>query len=147
MHRPADTRTLDLFEVPEPVPELPGTLDFRAQVAHLVSEITRRSDLDRYAIAARMSKLTGKEVSKHMLDAYASELREDHNLPLYLVPALEVACESHVGTAWLTKVRGGRLLIGREALMAELGRLERTRDEAAAQIRLLKTQMGGKRNA
>jgi hypothetical protein len=77
-----------------------------------------------------------------MLDAYSSESREDHNLPLYLVPALEVSCESYLLTNWLADVRGGQLLIGREALMAELGRLERSRDVAAQNIKRLKAQLG-----
>lgn len=142
MRRPIDTRTGDLFAVPAPAPELPGTHDFRVQVAHLVSEITQRAEGDRYAVAARMSRLTGKDVSKNMLDAYASEGREDHNLPLYLVPALEVACGSYLLTNWLADVRGGQLLIGREALMAELGRLERARDVAGQNIKRLKAQLG-----
>ncbi|MFZ5466625.1 MAG: hypothetical protein ACOZAI_05125 [Pseudomonadota bacterium] len=142
MRRVKDTRTLDLFAVPTPVPELPGTMDFRAQVAHLVSEMLRAAPYDRYEVAARMSRLTGKDVSKNMLDAYASDAREDHNPPFYLMPILEVVCESHAATQWLAEVRGGRLLIGREALHAELGRLERQRDDAAKKIKQLKGLMG-----
>ncbi len=142
MRRARDTATLDLFPVPEAAPELPGTMDFRGQVAHLVSEMLRRAPHDRFDVAARMSRLTGKDVSKNMLDAYASDAREDHNLPFYLIPALETVCESHALTAWLADVRGGRLLIGREALNAELGRLERQRDEAAKRIKQLKNLMG-----
>lgn len=138
----SDQPMLDLFPVPSPAPELPGQMDYRAQVAHLVSEILKSSVSDRFDIAARMSRLTGKDVSKNMLDAYASDAREDHNLPLYLAPALETVCESHLLTAWITDVRGGRLLIGREALNAELGKLERARDEAGKRIRQLKTLMG-----
>ncbi|MEW6691678.1 MAG: hypothetical protein AB1340_02465 [Pseudomonadota bacterium] len=142
MVRARDTRTLDLFDVPTPAPELPGTMDYRVQVAHMTSEMLRGTPLDRYEIAARASRLTGKDVSKNMLDAYASDAREDHNLPFYLAPALEAVCESHVLTAWLADIRGGRLLIGREALNAELGRLERQRDEAAKRIKQLKSLMG-----
>lgn len=142
MKRMKDTRTLDLFEVPAPAPELPGAMDYRRQVAHLVSEMLRASAGDRYEVAAKMSRLTGKDVSKYMLDAYASDAREDHNLPFYLVPALEAVCDSHALTAWLADVRGGRLLVGREALNAELGRLERMRDEASRKIRQLKELMG-----
>jgi len=142
MARVKDTRTLDLFDVPTPAPELPGTMDYRVQVAHMTSEMLRGTLLDRYEIAARASRLTGKDVSKNMLDAYASDAREDHNLPFYLVAALEVVCESHALTAWLADMRGGRLLIGREALNAELGRLERSRDEASKRIKQLKGIMG-----
>jgi len=142
MRRVKDTRTLDLFAVPTPAPELPGTMDYRVQVAHMTSEMLRAIPSDRYEVAARMSRLTGKDVSKNMLDAYASDAREDHNLPFYLAAALEVVCESHALTAWLADMRGGRLLVGREALNAELGRLERQRDDAAKKIKQLKGLMG-----
>jgi hypothetical protein len=39
-------------------------------------------------------------------------------------------------------LRGGKLLVGKEALDAEIGRLERTRDEATKRIKSLKQQMG-----
>lgn len=142
MRRVKDPLTIDMFDVPSPAPDLPGTMDYRAQVSHLVSEMLRSAPHDRYDIAAKMSRLTGKDVSKNMLDAYASDAREDHNLPFYLLPALETVCESHAMTAWLADVRGGRLLVGREALNAELGRLERQRDEAAKRIKQLKQLMG-----
>lgn len=131
-----------MFPVPVPASEQPGHMDYRHAVASIVGDVLRGADGDRFDFAARMSRLTGKDVSKNMLDAYASDAREDHNLPFYLVPALEVACDSHALTAWLTDVRGGRLLIGREALTAELGRLERDRDTAAKRIRQLKALIG-----
>lgn len=142
MRRVHDAATLDLFPVPHPAPETPGTMDYRVTVAHLVGDMLRGAQGDRFDVAAKMSRLTGKDVSKNMLDAYASDAREDHNLPFYLGPALEVVCESHVLGAWFSEVRGGRLLVGREALNAELGKLERARDEAAKQIKKLKTLMG-----
>ncbi len=58
------------------------------------------------------------------------------------MPALEAACETHLLTRWLADKRGARVLIGREALTAELGRLERAREEAARKIRELKKLMG-----
>lgn len=117
-------------------------MDYRHPVAHLVSEMLKGAGQDRYGLSAEISRLAGKDVSKNMLDAYASDAREDHNLPLYLVPAIEVACDSHQLTHWLVGVRGGKLLIGREALNAELGKLERARDEAGKRIRQLKQLMG-----
>ena len=136
-----DTSTGDLFAVPQPAAPVPGALDYRATVAHLLADMLRTSGQDRYGIAAAASRLAGKDVSKYMLDAYTSESREEFNLPAWLVPSLEAACESHAISAWLAGVRGGRLLIGREALNAELGRLERQRDEAGQQIRALRDQL------
>ena len=140
--RKPDPFTGDLFEVPQPADPIPAALDYRAQVAHLVAEALKQADQDRFDIAADMSRLTGREITKYMLDAYASEGRETFNLPLWEVPALEQAAHTHVLTNWLVGVRGGKLLIGREALNAELGKLERLRDQAARQIRDLKKRMG-----
>ncbi|OTI52530.1 hypothetical protein CAY96_35005, partial [Pseudomonas aeruginosa] len=106
-------------------------------------EILKACDLDRYEVAARMSRLSGDDVSKNMLDAWSSPARADHNLPFYRAALLEDVCASHLLTNWLVDVRGGRVAYGRDALLAELGRLERTREEASRQARELKRLMGG----
>lgn len=142
MTRSHDTLTGDLFKVPQPVLPQPAGLEFRAQTAALVSQVLKEVDADRYEIAARMSRLTGREISKYMLDAYSSEAREEFNLPLWLVPALEVSCQTLVFSEWLVRVRGGQLLIGRETLTAELGRLERQKINVDKSIRDIKKRMG-----
>ncbi len=142
MPRQRDTRTLDLFEVPQPAAQLPASMDYGALVAHMVSDLLRQAEGDRHDIAARMSRLTGRDVSKYMLDAWSSESRDTFNIPFYLVPVLEAACSTHCLSSWLVDVRGGRMLIGREALNAELGKLERLKEDAAKKIRDLKRQMG-----
>ncbi len=142
MSRKRDDRTLSLFEIPKPAASLPASMDYRLLVSGLVSELLREADADRYEIAARMSRLSGRDVSKYMLDAYASGAREEFNLPFCQVPVLEAACDSHLLTTWLIEIRGGRAAFGREALNAELGRLERQRDDAARKIRELKKVMG-----
>lgn len=140
--RVKDTQTLDLFEVPQPAEQLPASMDYGVLVAHMVSDVLRNADCDRHEVAARMSRLTGKEISKYMLDAWSSESRDAYNIPFYLVAVLETACSTHQFTNWLAGIRGGRLLIGREALNAELGRLEHARAQASQKIRDLKKVMG-----
>ncbi len=140
--RAHDTMTPDLFEVPQPAAPVPASMDYRREVAHLVGGLLKGADGDRYEVAARMSRLSGAEVSKYMLDAWSSEAREAFNLPLYQVPVIETACSTHLLSQWLVAKRGARMLIGREALNAELGKLERLRDEAARKIRELKRVMG-----
>lgn len=138
-----DSLTLDLFEVPQPPAPLPGSMDYRPVISHLVGDLLKAADGDRFEIASRMSRLTGREVTKYMLDAYSSEAREEFNLPLWLVPALEVACANHDLTNWLAGVRGGRLHLGKDVLNAELGRLEKQREEITRFIKELKRRMGG----
>ncbi|MDT4854064.1 hypothetical protein FQZ97_883510 [compost metagenome] len=108
-----------------------------------MGELLKATDLDRYEVAARMSRLSGDDVSKAMLDAWSSPARLDHNLPFYRAALLEEVCASHLLTNWLVALRGGRVAYGRDALLAELGRLERTRDEAGRQARELKRRIGG----
>ncbi|WP_439861592.1 hypothetical protein [Pseudomonas sp. MBLB4136] len=142
MRHGKDDRTLDIFEVPQPVLTVPGCGNYAAQVSELVSEMLKGTELDRYEIAARMSRLSGDDVSKNMLDAWASPARADHNLPLYRAALLEEVCASHALTNWQVNLRGGRVAYGREALDAELGRLERVAADASRKARELKRLLG-----
>jgi hypothetical protein len=139
-----DVKTPDLFAVRAPAP-IAGTQDYRARVAELVSQMLKECGVDRYEIAARMSRLAGREISKYMLDAWSAESREDHNLPFALAPVLEAACESHLLSAWLAEIRGGRLYVGRDAIAVQVGLLKHTRDELNEQIRELNEQLRGAR--
>ena len=144
MRTARDLQTLDLFEVPTPRSPLPGALEVGLAVRHLLSDVLKASSLSRFEVAARMSELLGHEVSKHQLDAWTAESREGWRFPLEYLPALEVALETHSLTGWLAELRGCTVLVGREALDAKIGKLERMRDEAAKQIRQLKQAMGEK---
>lgn len=147
MRHGKDDRTLDIFAVPQPVLAIPGHGNYAAQVSELVGEVLKATDLDRYEVAARMSRLSGDDVSKNMLDAWSSPARADHNLPLYRAALLEEVCASHSLTNWQVNLRGGRVAYGREALDAELGRLERVAADATRKARELKRLLGGRDNA
>ncbi len=142
MRRHVDMATPDMFAAPLPAQPIPGSHDYRSVIAGLVGQMLHKGGKDRFAIAAEMSRLTGKEVSKYMLDAYSAESREEYNLPLYLVPALEVACGTHEMTTWLAHVRGARIYVGRDALQAELGKLETQHEQIKNDIREMKRKLG-----
>ncbi|MCX7563445.1 hypothetical protein OS176_07820 [Xanthomonadaceae bacterium XH05] len=136
-----DTATGDLFAIPRPASAEPGAMDYRRVVSALVAEMlagAAASGMDRYEVASRASRLTGKDVSKAMLDGYTAESREEFNVPLWLSPVLETVCSSTLLTAWAAGVRGGQLLVGADTIDAEIGRIERERDAAAEQLRQLK---------
>ncbi|MDD5176798.1 MAG: hypothetical protein PHQ05_10290 [Sterolibacterium sp.] len=137
-----DPLTGDLFEVPAPAATLPGAQDYSLAVRRLLSDAIKASPLNASQIAARMSELTGTTITEHQLHAWTAPSREGWRFPFEYQPAFETAAETHALTAWLADVRGGRLLVGREALNAELGRLERVRDDAGKKIKQLKTVMG-----
>lgn len=143
MRRAHDTLTGDLFALlPRPAEQGPGSQDYCSEVAHLVSQALASAGVDRIEVAARMTRLSGRDVSKDMLYGYTAESRDRYNLPFYLAPVLEAACETHILTHWLADKRGGQLLVGKAALDAEIGKLERARDEAGKRIRQLKHVMG-----
>ena len=142
MRRHTDPLTLDLFEVPAARDPKPGALALGATLRHLLSDLLKASHLSRFDVAARMSELTGQEITKHQLDAWTAESREGWRFPLEYLPAFEVAVQTHDITAWLADLRGCKVLVGKEALDAEIGRLERARDEAGKRIKQLKHTMG-----
>lgn len=142
MRRNRDILTGDLFEVPVPREPAPGALDIGTQLRGLVSALLKDCPLDRFEVAAVMSRLLGREITKHMLDSWTAESREGWRFPLEYLPALEEALQTHALTAWIADLRGCRLLVGREAIDAEIGKLERLRDEAGKKIKQLKAAMG-----
>ena len=121
---------------------LPGALDVGLAVRHLISDLLKASPRNRFEIAARMSELLGHEISKHQLDSWTAESREGWRFPLEYLPAFEVAVETHQITGWLAGLRGCRVLAGKEALDAEIGKLERQKEDAARKIRQLKQVIG-----
>lgn len=142
MRRAHDYLTLDLFEVPVPRAPLPGALDVGLQVRHLLSDLLKECPLKRFEVAARMSELLGQEITKHQLDSWTAESREGWRFPLEYLPAFEVACETTAITAWIAELRGGQVLMGKEVLNAEIGKLERLKEDAARKIKQLKQAMG-----
>ena len=142
MRRAADLITGDLFAVPEPAAALPGAMDYGLQIRRLLTDAIKASHLSSFQISARMSELTGVPISEHQLHTWTAPSREGWRFPLEYLPAFEAASETHMITAFLAGTLGGRLLIGREALNAELGRLERVRDDAGRKIKQLKNVMG-----
>ena len=141
MKRP-DTLTGDLFMVPVEPERLPGALDYGLALRRLLAESIKDCPANAHAIASRMAELTGHPITEHQLHAWTAPSREGWRFPLEYLPAFEAATETVAITAWLAATRGGRFLVGREALNAELGRLERMRDDAGRKIKQLKSVMG-----
>jgi hypothetical protein len=131
----------DLFEIPQPVAPMPGSLDFRVPVSELISLMlaeAHRAGMDRHEVAARASRLSGKDVTKNMLDGYTAPAREEFNCPLWLAPVLEIVCQSIALANWHASVHGGRLMVGAETLDAEIGRIMRERELSDSRLRELK---------
>lgn len=142
MKRARDAQTADLFAIPAAAPLSEGSLNFAIQLRALLSRVLKECPHSRNQVAARMSDLLGTDVSKFQLDAWTAESREPWRFPLEYVPAFEAACESYALTEWLAEKRGGQVLFGKEALMAELGRLQRQQDDTQRRMKALRKHMG-----
>jgi len=130
-----DGFTIELFKIPEPQCLEPGDNRYARESSILISEILADSGFaDRYAISAELSRKAGKEITKNMLDGYASPSRIDHALPLWLAPVLEEVCSSSKLTDWMAEKRGGLVAYGKEAINQEIGRLVLLKEQTIKEI-------------
>lgn len=89
MARRRDRLTPDLFDwQPPPIAvrfedeTAVRAVSVAGRLSRSVAVVLKEADADREAVAARMSEYLGEDVSKNMLDAYASQAREAHNITL-----------------------------------------------------------------
>lgn len=88
MSRPRDTRTFDLlaWEPHKPAkafaPEKVRAATLRAMMCRAVAAALKECGKERDQVAAEIGDFLGEACGKSMLDAYASEAREDHAIPL-----------------------------------------------------------------
>lgn len=148
-----DFLTDDLFQTVPKAADLDSpAMDLKVRIANAMSRAMKACPDDRYQVAAHMSRILGRQVSKHMLDAYAAASKDAH------IPNLAfcIAFDSATGTKELLNLHaalsGCTVLFGEESLRAELGRLElqeqeakKLVDEARKKKRALKEFLGRKR--
>jgi len=91
-----DKMTFDIVDLIDATPTAVASYDesrvrtssLRAKVARAVAETLRDAGQDREAIAAAMGEWLEEEVSKNMLDNYASQGCEQHTIPFIRLLAL-----------------------------------------------------------
>lgn len=113
------------FDVPSParVPSALAGLD--REIAATVALMLNEDQRSRYQLAGAVSELLGDDVSKGMLDAYASEAKETHAISAARLLALTSVTDRHDLLDRLTRRIGAALLVGAEVLTAELGHIDR----------------------
>jgi hypothetical protein len=147
MRRGPDTFTRDLFAaVPKPASLESGVMSIKVKIAHAMSKAMKDCPFDRYEIAARMSRILGRDVSKHMLDAYAAASRDTHIPNLEFCIAFDAATEQNELLNLYASLRGCAVLVGEETLRAELGRLEMQEQDTKARKRWLKEYLSRSRD-
>lgn len=89
-----DNRTLELldWEPPALAPRFDEkavrAASLRSRISKAVAEALKDCGRSRDEVAAEMSAFLGEEVGKNMLDAYASEARDDHTISYLRLIAL-----------------------------------------------------------
>lgn len=145
MPRTPDTRTIDLFDVPSAPVLSGGSLDYSTELRYALSDALKKTPLSRYEIAARMSELTGQDISKSMLDAWTAESKTPWRFPFEYAAAFEAACDTVCLQELLGRKRGCRVLIGEDALLAEMGKLQQAKTDLAEREKALRQRMRGRR--
>ncbi len=101
-----------------------GSLDIDRQFREAISAALKSCSLSRWQVAARMSELTGTDISKSMLDSWTSEAKENHRFPAIFLPAFCEAVGCSDPLKLLGRLVGVFVLPGPEALRAEIQRIE-----------------------
>lgn len=144
MGRP-DKFTADLFaDLPKPVPLDKTPMDLRVMIARAMSAAMKKSPHDRYEIAARMSRAMEREVSKNMLDAYASAARDTHIPNIEFCIYFDYVTEQRELVTLFASLLGCSVFEGEEALRAKLGQLELQEQEIRKNRRNLKQLLSGR---
>lgn len=101
-----------------------GSLDLDTVLRELISKTLKASKHDRYGVAAKMSRLMAREVTKSMLDSWSAESKETNRFPLNYLSALITATEDKSILRFLCEKAGGYFIESEDALRLELGKLE-----------------------
>lgn len=117
--------------------------EVRKEVCRILANAIKHSKFrgDRKALAKAMALVSGKPVTKYVVDGWTSINRPKFNIPLYLVSAFEQVCETRALSDYLARLGGGRMISGKEILMLEYGQAVRDLDRIDDQIRALKRYM------
>ncbi len=139
-----DPAQFDLFLSPLFPSRLPASrIDierYRARMKRAMARAIRECPHDRPTIAARMAQYLGlPSISKAMLDAYTAESKSGHDITLPRFAAFVHA----TGAVWLWDEamadQGATILIGDEARLAEIARLQQEQESIKAELRALKS--------
>lgn len=139
-----DPSQLDFFSQPVfPVRSPVARIDidrYRSKMKRAMGRAIRECPYDRPTIAARMAQYLGlPSISKAMLDAYTAESKGGHDITLPRFAAFVHA----TGAMWLwdeaVADQGATMLVGDEARLAEIARLQQEQETIKAELRALRS--------
>lgn len=111
------------FDAPQPATRPAELAGMDARIARTVAEILKEDDRDRLVIAAQMTVLLSEEVSKAMLDAYASPARDGHNISFARMCALIAVTNRFDLLDRELRAIGAAVLVGDEIYTAQVGHI------------------------
>ena len=125
------------FEPPAPARDAADLAGLGRLIAAKVALALKEDLRSREVIAAKVSELLDEEVTRGMLDAYASEARDNHNISAARFFALIAVTERFDLLDACGRRIGVALLVGEELMTARLGHLRAQQKHIAEQIREL----------
>ncbi len=118
-----------------------GSFNIDTKIRALLSDALKRCPLSREVVAGKMSELLGVEITKSQLDSWTAESKENHRFPYAYAPAF---CEA-TGNAEIFRVAaemvGCYLLRGEDALLTELGRIQKQKEEISKKEKLIRNTL------
>ncbi len=122
--------------------ETPGRLDIDATLRELITRSLKASALSRYEVAAKMSLLLGREITKSQLDSWSAESKDGHRFPLAYLPAFVAATGDREIVALLCRKANGHFIEGTDAIRLELGRIEEQKKDLQRKERAIREFLG-----
>lgn len=126
------------FDAPESATVAGDLAGLERAICEAVAEILNSDGRRREVIAAEMSVLLDDEISRAMLDAYASPARDQHRVAMSRFFALVAVTKRHDVFDRLVRKIGATLLVGEEVHTARLGHVTRQIEELRAEERRLR---------
>jgi hypothetical protein len=141
--RRIDNPQLNLFGEGHESTPAPGSMDFNSRIRAVLKESIKQSPLSRCHLAAEMSDLSGRDISKMMMDSWTSPSHEQHRFPCELVPSFCIAAKDVRLVELLCEAIGGHFVPGREIVDLQLGRLAAQERRLREQKKRLLKSIGG----
>lgn len=133
MKRAAAQPDLLDWQPPQPVARFPEAqvraVSLAARISRAVAASLHDAEADRETIAARMSAFLGERISPAMLDAYASQAREDHRISVPRFMALIHATGDRRLLELLAEPMGWAVIERRHLPMIEVAAIREHEDE------------------
>jgi hypothetical protein len=116
-----------------------GSLDVLLGLKQLMSR--EMSGLDRYLVAAQISRLTGRDLSKDMLDKYVSS-DTSYRPPADMLPAFCHMVNSIKVPSYLVEPLGADVINPEDRDLLDLARLMEKQKELETQIMTIRARRG-----